>query len=179
MSNTFLLGSYNFNGTLINGRPLYVGESKTYGLWFSGNSNGDHRGWFIDSLSNLKKGEYIYYSRYFYSGEDTNCPMLTSLSQERFNGEWDIIENGHLNCLDRNSNQIWTWTNDRTCNSNHHTWTDNRGFSCQHYLDEDWCTSEGKYGPNWTDRGFFLAYAKDQFTGLNCVQCGCEGSFYF
>lgn len=167
LSNTVFLGHYIFDKTLINGRPLYVEESETNGLWFDGQS-----GWVIGLLSDLKKGKVTYTN--VRSNEDTNCPTLTSLSKEYFDEEWKNNKENRLECLDQNSDQIWTWTDDRTCNSNFQTWTDDRGFSCQHYSDKDWCTLEGKYGPNWKDQGFFPQFAKDGLSASNCPQCGCE-----
>ena len=171
LSNNFLLNNYNFNTTLINGRPLYVGESETFGLWFGGGQYG----WVIGSLSNLKEGKSTY--GYVFSKADTNCPTLTSISEEWFSYKMENSVNGRLECLDSNSDHTWTWTDDRTCDTNFKTWMDNRGFNCQHYSDEDWCTSEGQYGQNWKDQGFFPQYAKDGLSALNCPQCGCEMKF--
>ena len=167
LSNTLLLGNYNFNGILINDRPLYVGEGETYGLWFNGQNS-----WLIGLLTNLNDGKVTY--GFAFSNKDTDCPTFTSISLVYHNGKWENNVNGRLECLDSNSDHTWTWTDDRTCNSDFKTWMDNRGFNCQHYSDKDWCTSEGKYGQNWGDQGFFQQYAKDGLSTLNCPQCGCN-----
>lgn len=95
LSNTFLLGNYNFNGTLINGRPLYVGESETYAIWFDGDS-GSAAGWMIGTLSDLKIGNHYGFGLI---NQDTKCPTLTGVLKEWINNNWETNENGRLECV--------------------------------------------------------------------------------
>ena len=38
----------------------------------------------------------------------------------------------------------------------------------------DWCTGAGSYGKNWDPSwGKIENYAKDGFSALNCIECGC------
>jgi len=48
--------------------------------------------------------------------------------------------------------------------------------TCQIYIDEQWCTNEGRYGQGWASRwGSFEDYADaDGNTALVCPQCGCN-----
>ena len=73
------------------------------------------------------------------------------------------------------------YSEDTRCNQQFDEWTDRDGFGCDFYLDENWC-SEGTYGSNWGNRGFFLDYMKtglnekNRLTASNCPQCGCRGN---
>jgi len=48
--------------------------------------------------------------------------------------------------------------------------------TCQRYIDEQWCTKEGRYGQRWKSGwGSFEDYADaDGNTALVCPQCGCN-----
>ena len=38
----------------------------------------------------------------------------------------------------------------------------------------DWCTGAGSYGKNWDPSwGKIENYAKNGFSALNCIECGC------
>ena len=54
LSNTTILGTYTVNGSMIHGRPLYVDERKTYGIWFDGGTHGGFASdWHIGPLQAL------------------------------------------------------------------------------------------------------------------------------
>ena len=58
------------------------------------------------------------------------------------------------------------------CNPN---FVDSEGENCQDYIDSNYCTSSGSYGPGWIDDwGIFGDYATNGQTAFICPQCGCS-----
>jgi len=77
-----------------------------------------------------------------------------------FNRNWPNVINNLADECDR----TWTAANSKA--------SDVRG--CEKYKREGWCTSKGKYGPNWKDEwGTFEDYADSKGrTAWVCPQCG-------
>ena len=71
---TKFIGTYNFNGKLINGRPFYV--KGQHGIWCNGH------GWMIGYLSDVGRGKVT--SGYIKTNEDTACPTSTVIWKERW-----------------------------------------------------------------------------------------------
>ena len=61
--------------TLINGRNLYVGPNKLYGIWFTGKGN-----WILGQLTNLARGSVT--NGWARNYEDISCPSLTKIWTE-------------------------------------------------------------------------------------------------
>ena len=64
-----------------------------------------------------------------------------------------------------------------SCNPDHATWVDDDGTgTCSKYLENEWCTRDGKFGAEWnaTEFGTFESYTKGGFHAGNCPECGCK-----
>ena len=92
-----LLGVYNFNGTRINGRPLYMGP-KPYAMWFNGESGTDAN-WIIGRISDLDMGKFNY--GFIHNQQDTPCPDFDMTTKEWWESEF-VIANITTKCVGMN-----------------------------------------------------------------------------
>ena len=81
---------------LINGRALYLGENKIYGMWFDGQmlNNAD---WILGPISNLEEGKVTY--GVLRSAGDMPCPSQTVIWSEYWIHGWKNNENANIQCI--------------------------------------------------------------------------------
>lgn len=64
------------------------------------------------------------------------------------------------------------------CNQNAAKWKDSNSFTCETYKESGWCTASMGYGPKWNyDIGLFNTVSVNNFSALNCPECGCQGNY--
>jgi len=66
-------------------------------------------------------------------------------------------------------------TGGKTCINDPATWADNEGTTCDEYVKDHLCNSNGGYGSGWdAEWGTFFDFAQDQRTSVTAC-CGCGG----
>ena len=93
---------YHQNGTVVNGRPIYIGENDTYAIWFDGDSGTD-ADWTIGPLENLDDGKYTW--GIMASNHDAECPVGNTIWDEAANGKFNQNPNILVTCTIKDASE--------------------------------------------------------------------------